>query len=332
MPRAYPVLAGKLCSSGREVALEFTPRPDVLAVFPDVPPGQACGFAAYLECPAFRPVTLRLWTAQGEAAIDVTCGPDKGPQAGPQFQREAPMERFIAEMKAQGGTVLEIGARVVGVYSSLHAERFAPECRFIGADIHPAPGVDLVVDAHRLSGAVEAGSLSGVFSLAVMEHLAAPWVIAAEINRVLRVGGLTLHLLPQAYPAHERPNDFWRMSDDGLRVLFGPELGFEVLEAGMAEPVQILPPDGKRFGAFLQFPLHHAYAAAFILARKVADLPRDAVRWPGAELAARSRAYPAHGAAASADQEPPAEQHRLQRGLPVEPRQAQRRKPGKRTI
>ncbi len=326
---AHRVLRGKLSSGGREVALEFTQRPDVLAAFVEVPPDQACGFAAYLECPAFRPVTLSLWTAQGEAAVDITCGPEKGPQAGPQFQREAPLERFIGEMKAQGGTVLEIGARVVGVYSSLHAERFAPECRFIGADIHPAPGVDLVVDAHRLSRTVAPGSLSGVFSLAVMEHLAAPWVIAAEINRVLRQGGLTLHLLPQAYPAHEQPNDFWRMSDDGLRVLFGPETGFEVLDAGMAEPVQIMPPPGKRFGAFLQFPLYHAYAAAFILARKVNDLPRGAVRWPLAKLEARSRAYPAH---ASADQEPPAEQHRLERGLPVQPGQAQRRKPGKRPV
>ncbi len=289
-----PVLDAKLCSSGCETALDFTLRPDVSAVYPEIPPGQPCGFEAYLECPAFRPVTLRLRTAQGQAELDIACGPEKGPQAGPEFRRAAPLDRFIEEMKTQGGTVLEIGARVVGVYSSLHAGRFAPECRFIGADIHPAPGVDLVVDAHRLSRAVEPGSLSGVFSLAVMEHLAAPWLIAAEINRVLRIGGLTLHLLPQAFPAHEQPNDFWRMSDDGLRILFGPPTGFEVLDAGMSSPVQIVPPPEARFGAFLQFPLVHAYAAAFILARKVADLPRNAVRWPLADLSARSRAYPKH--------------------------------------
>jgi SAM-dependent methyltransferase len=291
---ARPVLAGKLCSSGREVPLEFTARPDVLAAYPDVQPGQACGFAAYLECPAFRPVSLRLLTPAGEAEIDVAVGPETGPKAAPEFLRKAPLDRFIAEMKAAGGTVLEIGARVVGPYSSLYAERFAPECRFIGADIHPAPGVDLVVDAHRLSRKVAPGSLSGVFSLAVMEHIAAPWVVAAEINRVLAPGGLTLHLMPQAYPAHEMPNDFWRMSDDALKILFGPATGFEVVDAGMAEPVQIMPPAGTRYGAFLQFPLYHAYAASFILARKVADLPRGAVRWPLAGMEARSRSYPAH--------------------------------------
>ncbi|GAC1346712.1 MAG: hypothetical protein NVSMB18_29670 [Acetobacteraceae bacterium] len=292
-----PVLEAHVCSSGRATPIAFSLRPDVLEVYPDVTAGQACGFEAYLECPAFRPVTLRLRTAAGIAEIDVACGPEAGPQAGPEFRRGAPLDRFIEMAKAEGGSVLEIGARQVGVYSSLHAPRFAPECRFIGADIHPAPGVDLVVDAHRLSTKVTPGSLTGVFSMAVMEHLAAPWVIAAEINRVLKPGGLTLHLLPHAYPAHEQPNDFWRMSDDALRILFGPATGFEVLEAGMGVPVQIVPPPEFRFGAFLNFPLVHAYGAAFILARKVADLPDGAVRWPLDGMEQRSRAYPAHAAA-----------------------------------
>ena len=96
--------------------------------------------------------------------------------------------------------------------------------------------------------------------------------------------------------AHEMPNDFWRMSDDALKILFGPATGFEVVDAGMAEPVQIMPPAGTRYGAFLQFPLYHAYAASFILARKVAGLKRGAVRWPMPDMAAQSGAYPAHGA------------------------------------
>ena len=140
------------------------------------------------------------------------------------------------------------------------------------------------------------GSIDGVFSLAVMEHLAAPWVVAREINRVLRPGGLTLHLLPQAFPAHEQPNDFWRMSDDALRVLFGPASGFEVLEAGMSAPLQLVPAPSWRVPPFLTFPLSHAFAASFILARKVADVPNGAIAWPMPDMAAQSGAYPAHGA------------------------------------
>lgn len=291
---ARPVLAGALCSSGREVALAFTKRPDVQEAYPDVPAGQDCGFAAYLECPAFRPITIRLQTDDGPAEIDVTVGPEAGPR-GATPDRAAPLDRFIAEMKALRGTVIEIGARVVGAYSALRADQFAPECRFIGTDIHAAPGVDLVVDAHRLSRSVTPGSIDGVFSLAVMEHLAAPWVVAAEINRVLRLGGLTLHLLPQTFPVHEQPNDFWRMSDDALRLLFGPATGFEVLDAAMVQAVQIVPSPKLRYGEFLNYPLIPGYAAAFILSRKVTDLKPGAVRWPMPDLAL-SRAYPAHAA------------------------------------
>ena len=41
-------------------------------------------------------------------------------------------------------------------------------------------------------------------------------------------------LAPGAWPAHAQPNDFWRMSAEGLRVLFGAASGFEVLAAGDA--------------------------------------------------------------------------------------------------
>ena len=93
--------------------------------------------------------------------------------------------------------------------------------------------------------------LDGVFSLAVLEHIAAPWVLAAEINKVLKIGGLTFHVLPETFPVHEMPNDFWRMTDEALKVLFCPGLGFEVLDAGMAHPMQILPPPSLRRGARL---------------------------------------------------------------------------------
>ena len=51
-------------------------------------------------------------------------------------------------MKSVGGRVVEMGARVVSPGAKLLVERFAPECTFIGVDVHAAPGVDIVADAH----------------------------------------------------------------------------------------------------------------------------------------------------------------------------------------
>jgi hypothetical protein len=290
-----PVWRACLRSGACEAAIVFHPRQDVLEAYPSVARDQACGFGVYLACPPFRPVSLHVWGPGGEQVIDVTLPETVGPLAPPAYLHTPPFERFVEMMKAEGGAVVEIGARAVSPGAELNAHRFQPECRFIGVDIHPAEGVDVVVDAHRLTTAIAPGSLAGLFSLAVMEHIAAPWVMAAEINRALALGGVTYHVVPQAFPIHEQPNDFWRISDDGLKVLFGPATGFEVLEAGMFEPVQIIPPVELRDSPFVQLPLFHAYNGAFILARKVAEIPADAIRWPLEGLLETGLQYPSHG-------------------------------------
>jgi hypothetical protein len=288
------VLGGKLQCGDREAPLVFSPRPDVSAAFPQLPAKQPLGFKVYLSCPAFRPVTLHIFGESEAVVVDLQIGTDVGPIAAPEFVREPPFDIFVAAMKEMGGTVLEIGARTVAPGAVLNASKFMPQCTFLGADIYQAPGVDIVVDAHVLGSKIEAGSLTGIFSLAVMEHIAAPWVVAAEINRALRIGGMTFHVVPHAFPAHEQPNDFWRTSDDGLKILFGPATGFEIVQSGMASPVQIVPPEALRDGPFVEMPFFHAYASAYIFAKKVADLPDGAVKWPLDEILSRSQSYPSH--------------------------------------
>ncbi len=207
--------------------------------------------------------------------------------------------RFVAEMKIRRAKVLEIGARAIGSESHPRAAEFAPECRYLGSDIHAGPGIDIVADSHFLSECVGRASVDGVFSVAVLEHLMAPWLVAAEINRVLKPGGLTFHAAPQTWPMHEMPNDFFRMSDQALRVLFGPVTGFEVLESGMASPMRIYPEPSSRHEGLMEMPLARGYGDAFIIARKVADIAQDAVAWrmDRVALEERSRAYPAHGGA-----------------------------------
>lgn len=269
-------------------------RPDLRAFFPSLP-STLCGFAIYLACSPFRPVTLEIETVSGTAEFDVT-------ELDPEHPLNAyssspfPIDQFAADMRKIGGTVLEIGARVVGPSSTLSARRFEPECRFIGVDVHEAVGVDVVADAHFLSDSIGAGTIDGVLSQAVIEHLTCPWLVAAEINKVLKVGGLTLHTAPHSFPIHETPNDFWRMSSDGLKVLFSPEMGFEVIDAGMTNPVRMYIHPTKRAGPLLELPLHDGMTSSWILARKTATLPDNAVAWPlqRAQSLNRSRAYPSH--------------------------------------
>jgi predicted SAM-dependent methyltransferase len=301
-----PVKAMYLRSGDFRVQVsEFQNRPDLLKFYPHLP-STKYGFSVYLACSPFRPVFLEVETAAGLAEVEIEAVPASHHMNAPLPVVDNGMSDFIQEMKRVKGTVIEIGARVVAPGGSLQAGLFQPECKFIGVDIHPAPGVDVVADAHFLSDHFEPGAIDGIMSLAVMEHLACPWLLAAEINKVLRVGGLTLHSLPQAFPVHETPNDFWRISDEGLKVLFSPEMGFEILKVGMCIPVKMHVHPDFRAGAMHTFPLHNGMASSFVLARKTFDLPDGAVAWPlqRSESMKHSKAYPAHGGEAIASSTP----------------------------
>ena len=263
----------------------LTLRPDVVPHYPMIPPEGAAGFTLYLACDALTSVTLTAHTDQGPGSAPLHIPRLTTPDG---VTADGATDAFIAAMRAQAGTVLELGARVVGSMTENWRGRFEPPCRYLANDIHPGPGIDLVGDAHTLTAHVAPGTLDGIYSIAVLEHLAAPWRAAIEINRALKLGGETLHITHQTWPVHETPNDFFRMSDQALRSLFGPSTGFEVLDCGMAYPVTITPPPGLRHSAWLYVPQGRGYGQSYIRARKVAE----ATGWNEQEMAEVSRAYP----------------------------------------
>ncbi len=181
---------------------------------------------------------------------------------------QALQERVIEAGDRPGFRILEVGSREVtgsyGLRQRLH------HAEYVGFDYYPGPNVDVAGDAHRLSQLVE-GRFDVVFSTAVFEHLAMPWVVAEEIARVLKPGGLLVLETHFSYSAHERPWHFFQFSDMGLRALFSPALGFECVEATLQNPIV------GRFSAYadryLRFrPVPALYCHATIVARKVRDV------------------------------------------------------------
>ena len=277
------------CGGERAETSEFLPRRDVIAHYPELPPEGAMAFKVYLACPAYLPLTLSVITDAGSGEMAVRLSPPNDverPDATPA------VEGFHAAMKARKGTVMELGARIVGSMTQSWRARYEPDCRYLGNDIHPGPGIDVVGDVHTLTASVAAGSLDGIFSVAVLEHLAAPWLAAAEINRALKLGGETLHVTHQTWPVHETPNDFFRMSDQALRSLFGSATGFEVIECGMAFPVAIVPPPHMRHSDWLNVPFGRGCGQSYIRARKVAELDQAASLWSAQDLSRISQDYP----------------------------------------
>ena len=90
--------------------------------------------------------------------------------------------------------------------------------RVVYSDIDAGADVDLFCDGYDLP--FVDGSFDAVVTIAVLEHVLYPERVAAEITRVLKVGGLLYSGLPFMQQVHEGAYDFTRYTQSGHRRLF----------------------------------------------------------------------------------------------------------------
>lgn len=158
-----------------EAELQLKPFPDVIKHYPecgDVMPVQWGGYVAGLPG---EPLRLRVQTPVGERTVSVRV-PERLTRLPELDLRARPLYlRFIREVNEHRMRVLEIGGRLQSSHSLDWRQYMHNASAYIGFDIHPAPLVDVVGDAHRLSDHFAPGSLDAIWSAAVIEHLRMPW-------------------------------------------------------------------------------------------------------------------------------------------------------------
>ena len=256
------------------------PRPDVQKILPDLDQSilNRCGFWAHIPRLARHRITLMGSDGDTSGSLSWQLDAVERPAETKQALRARELFGvFIEEVNAKNLSVLEVGSRVVAPGSKSKRSLFHAASSYTGFDYYPDDNTDIVGDAHRLADHFKDRKFDAVFSYSVLEHLALPWVFAIEINRVLERGGLTFHHTHFAWPQHEQPWDFWRFTDEGLKVLFSKATGFEVLESGMFEPVHMyMDRVANGMESFPEFP---AYGGSVVLARKVADCPAGHGIW-----------------------------------------------------
>lgn len=116
-------------------------------------------------------------------------------------------------------TVLEIGSRQATNQEELADFRpLFPNSNFLGIDAFNGKGVDIVADAYKLP--FGNNSFDVVMCLETLEHTDKPWLVAAEIERVVKKSGMILVSSQQNFPIHMHPSDFFRFTPMGLKSLF----------------------------------------------------------------------------------------------------------------
>lgn len=189
----------------------------------------------------------------------------------PQMVGHLQWRKHLIEIANKPGMkILEVGSREVTGESS--DRRDFNNAQYVGFDYYPGENVDVVGDAHRLSSYFEADEkFDLIYSSACFEHFAMPWLVAAEMARMLKVGGHVFVETHFSYSSHERPWNFFQFSDMGLKVLFSPALGITCIDSGMSNP--IVGRFSKHADAYLKYkPVTGLYCHSQLLGQKTSHV------------------------------------------------------------
>jgi SAM-dependent methyltransferase len=89
--------------------------------------------------------------------------------------------------------------------------------KILGLDIEPGENVDVVASLENVP--FPDNHFDSIVNIAVLEHCERPWKVIAELNRVLKTGGVLLCVVPFMQPVHLYPGDYYRYTEDGLKFL-----------------------------------------------------------------------------------------------------------------
>lgn len=204
-------------------------RPDVVAAHGES--YQQCGF----RCVA----VISEASAEPNFSVQFRDGVERCDTLPISNEAHATRQRFI-DMVAQkeNASLLELGSRARS--GNTYKQLFPHNIQYTGTDISEGPNVDIIADAHILSKTISE-TFDFVFSVSVFEHLLMPWVVAFEINKILKSGGHAYIQSHPSWPIHEEPWDFFRFSKYSWAGLFNKFTGFEIIDVSHGIEAAVIP-------------------------------------------------------------------------------------------
>lgn len=137
----------------------------------------------------------------------------------------SPQEEFEAQFTPAGGRTLIAGSFVV----EGKEDRRARYDDVLGVDMTNGPGVDIIRDLE--DNVSDLGTFDHIECLSVLEHSRRPWLLAANLEHLLRPGGTIFVAIPWVWRQHAYPSDYFRVLPDGIPMLF-PRVDWQHLAFG----------------------------------------------------------------------------------------------------
>jgi SAM-dependent methyltransferase len=126
--------------------------------------------------------------------------------------------RAVLETFSMPGPVLEIGSyQVSGQEDLINLRSYFTNRHYLGLDIRPGPGVDMIGSVENLPFAT--GTVGTVVAMSTFEHVQHFWRGFDEVYRVLKPRGVFFVTCPFHFHIHNYPNDYWRFTPDAFKLL-----------------------------------------------------------------------------------------------------------------
>lgn len=120
------------------------------------------------------------------------------------------------------GPILEVGSHDYGTTQDFRS--LFPHCEYVGTDMLPGKGVDLVLDLTTdlaaIDQALDGKRFQTIICMSVLEHCADPFRMARNIEALMTEGGILLLSVPFVWELHGYPDDYWRFTPNGVKRLF----------------------------------------------------------------------------------------------------------------
>jgi SAM-dependent methyltransferase len=125
-------------------------------------------------------------------------------------------EFWNTHVRPRPGRTLIVGSRV---YKG-REDRRAAFADAVGVDMLDGPGVDIVGNLEETVPHDRHDYFDHIECRSVLEHSPRPWLLAANLERMLVPGGTLDLSVPFVWGLHSYPSDLFRYSAEGVRALF----------------------------------------------------------------------------------------------------------------
>jgi len=114
--------------------------------------------------------------------------------------------------------VVEFGSQIIpGQEKLANLRPLFKGMDYIGTDMEPGKGVDMVLDLERID--LPSRSVGLALCLDTLEHVKKPEKAVRELHKILRKDGVLVISSVMNFPIHNYPSDYWRFTPMAFELL-----------------------------------------------------------------------------------------------------------------